>query len=155
MTLWINWHLHHWWECKIVQMLWNTGNSSKNQSYHVLLFAASWTVAHQAPLSMEQARIQEWVAISYFRGSFHPWDRTGITCVSCIGQVDSVSLSHLGNPQDSAVPLLGMYPKELKIDSNRYLYTVVHSSIIHSIQNNQQVKITQLSVNRCGSHKKK
>ena len=93
-----------------------------------------------------QARIQEWVAISYFRGSFQPWDRTGITCVCCIGQANSLSLSHLGNPQDSAVPLLGMYPEELKIDSNRYLYTIVHSNIIHSIQNNQQVKMLSTDV---------
>ena len=34
---------------------------------HVWLFVTPWTVAHQAPLSMEilQARIVEWVAISF------------------------------------------------------------------------------------------
>ena len=34
-------------------------------------FAIPWTVAHQAPLSMGffQARILEWVAISFSRGS--------------------------------------------------------------------------------------
>ena len=39
---------------------------------HVRLFATSWTVASQALLSMgfSQARILEWVAISFFRGSF-------------------------------------------------------------------------------------
>ena len=39
------------------------------QSY---LFAALWIVAHQVLLSMEffQARILEWVAISYSKGSF-------------------------------------------------------------------------------------
>ena len=37
----------------------------------VQLFATPWTVVCQAPLSMEisQARILEWVAISYSRGS--------------------------------------------------------------------------------------
>ena len=41
------------------------------------------TVAHQAPLSMGilQARILEWVAISYSRGSFQPRAQT---CVSCL-----------------------------------------------------------------------
>ena len=45
-----------------------------------------WTVARQAPLSMEilQARLLEWVAITSSRGSFWPRDQTFITCVSCI-----------------------------------------------------------------------
>ena len=44
-----------------------------------------WTVAHQAPLSMGffQARILEWVATPFSRGSSHPRDQT---CVSCIGR---------------------------------------------------------------------
>ena len=43
---------------------------------HVQLFATPWTVAHQAPLSMQnlQARILVWVTISSSRGSF--WPRT-------------------------------------------------------------------------------
>ena len=38
----------------------------------------SWTVAHQAPLSMGilQARILEWVAISFSKGSSQPRNRT-------------------------------------------------------------------------------
>ena len=31
-----------------------------------------------------QARILEWVAISSSRGSSEPWDRTCVSCVSCI-----------------------------------------------------------------------
>ena len=48
-------------------------------------FGTPWTVACQAPLSMEfpQARILEWVAISFSRRSLQPWDRT---CISCIGR---------------------------------------------------------------------
>ena len=37
------------------------------------------------------------------------------------------------------IPRLGKYPKELKTDSNRYLYTNVHSSIIHSNQSSLHV----------------
>ena len=33
-----------------------------------------------------QVRIQEWVAISFFRGSSQPRDQTHIPCVSCIGR---------------------------------------------------------------------
>ena len=33
---------------------------------------------------------------------------------------------------DPAIPLLGIYPKELKAESQRDLYTHVHSSIIHN-----------------------
>ena len=42
----------------------------------ILAWKIPWTAAHQAPLTMEffQARILEWVAISYSRGSSHPRD---------------------------------------------------------------------------------
>ena len=45
--------------------------------------ATPWTAAHQAPLSVGffQARVLEWVAISYSRGS--SWPRDG-TCISCL-----------------------------------------------------------------------
>ena len=43
------------------------------------LFATPWTVAHQAPLSME---FLEWVAISNSRESQQPRDRTCVSCVS-------------------------------------------------------------------------
>ena len=33
-----------------------------------------------------QARILEWVAISYSRGCSQPWDQTRVSCVSCIGR---------------------------------------------------------------------
>ena len=38
---------------------------------HLRLFASLWTTARQAPLPMEfsMARILEWVAIFFFRGS--------------------------------------------------------------------------------------
>ena len=51
----------------------------------VWLFATSWTVARQAPLSMglSQARILEWVAISSSRGSFPCRSQT---CISCLGR---------------------------------------------------------------------
>ena len=44
--------------------------------------ATLWSVAHQAPLPMGilQARILEWIAISFSRGSFQP---RGRTCISC------------------------------------------------------------------------
>ena len=38
---------------------------------HVQLFATPWTLAHQAPLSMEFSR-QEYWKISFFRGSSRP-----------------------------------------------------------------------------------
>ena len=45
---------------------------------HVRLFVTPWTLAHQAPLSMGilQARILEWVAILFARGSSQPRDQT-------------------------------------------------------------------------------
>ena len=34
---------------------------------------------------ISQAKIQEWVAISYSKGSSWYWDQTHISCISCIG----------------------------------------------------------------------
>ena len=51
---------------------------------HVWLFATPWTVALQAPLSMQilQARILEWVAISFSRGSSRPKNWTPVSCIA-------------------------------------------------------------------------
>ena len=47
----------------------------------VQLFASPWTIAHQAPLSrIFQARILEWVTISFSRGSSWPRDQAHISC---------------------------------------------------------------------------
>ena len=35
---------------------------------------------------ISQARILEWVAISYCRGSYQPRDRTHVSCISCTGR---------------------------------------------------------------------
>ena len=47
----------------------------------VRLFAAPWTVAHQTPPIHEifQARVLEWVAISFSRASSRPRDRSRVS----------------------------------------------------------------------------
>ena len=60
--------------CHGIPYPWATGEAlvwcMRAKSLYVWLFAPLWTVAHQAPLSMGilQARVLEWVAISYSRG---------------------------------------------------------------------------------------
>ena len=51
---------------------------------HVQLFATPWTVAFQSPLSMGilQARILEWVAYPFSRGSFQTRNLTGVSCIA-------------------------------------------------------------------------
>ena len=51
-------------------------------------FATSWTVTRQAHSVHEisQARILEWVVISFSRASSRPRDWTRVSCVSCIGK---------------------------------------------------------------------
>ena len=51
---------------------------------HVQLFATPWTTAHQASLSMGilQARILEWVAVSFSKGSSQPRDPTQVSCIA-------------------------------------------------------------------------
>ena len=61
----------------------------------VQLFATPWTVAHQAPLYMEFSR-QEWVAISFSRGSSQPRDWTHVSCIT--GRF--LHLSHQGSPSE-------------------------------------------------------
>ena len=53
---------------------------------HVQLLVTLWIVACQAPLSMWilQARILEWLAIPFLRGSCQPRDLAHISYVSCI-----------------------------------------------------------------------
>ena len=46
---------------------------------------------------------------------------------------------------DPALPLLGIYPKELKTCPRKNLYVNVYNS---AIQNNQKVETTQTSIKR-------
>ena len=58
-------------------------------------FAIPWTVAHQAPLSIFQARILEMGCHFLLQGIF---PNPGIQSVSPALQVDSLPLSHQGSP---------------------------------------------------------
>ena len=60
--------------------------------------ATLWAGACQAPLvhGISQARILEWVAISFSRGSSWPRDWTHISWVSCIGRRVLYCQHHLG-----------------------------------------------------------
>ena len=49
------------------------------------LFATLWTLALQAPLSMGEARILEWIATPSSRRSSQPRDWTHVSCISCTG----------------------------------------------------------------------
>ena len=55
---------------------------------HVGLSVTPWAVVCQGSISMGilQARILEWVAISYSRGSSQLRDQTHVSCVSCISR---------------------------------------------------------------------
>ena len=53
----------------------------------VPLSAAPWTIACQVLVyGIFQARILEWIAISYSSGSSSPRDLSHVSCVSCIGR---------------------------------------------------------------------
>ena len=57
---------------------------------HIQLFANLWNLRSPPGSSVHgllQARILEWVAISSSRGSSWPWDRTHVSCGSCIAGV--------------------------------------------------------------------
>ena len=51
---------------------------------HVWLFSTLWTVAYQDPLFMGfKARVLEWIAVSFSRGSSVPKDRTQVSHIAC------------------------------------------------------------------------
>ena len=60
------------------------GGGSGLVSKSCLTLVTLWTVARQAPLSMEilQARILEWVAISFSGGSSQPSNQTQISSIA-------------------------------------------------------------------------
>ena len=66
----------------------------------VWVFVTLWSVACQAPLSMGffQARILEWVTISYSRGSSRPRDRICTFLHLLHWQMDSLPLCQPGKP---------------------------------------------------------
>ena len=65
-----------------LQIQWSTVKKVKSFS-RVQLFVAPWTVAYQAPVyGIFQARILEWVAISFSRASSQPRDRTLISHIT-------------------------------------------------------------------------
>ena len=64
---------------------------------------------------ISQARIMEWVGISFSRRSSRLRDQTCISCISCVGRQISLPLSHLGSPicdssylPNQAKPSLGL-----------------------------------------------
>ena len=60
---------------------------------HVQLFVTPWTGS--SVYEIFQARILEWVAISYSRGSSQPRDGTLVSCIFCIGRRIFLPLCHL------------------------------------------------------------
>ena len=68
-----------------------------------------------------QARILEWVAISFSRGSSQPRDWTHISYISCIGRHVPYHSSHLGSP-------INILPYVKYMASGNSLYSTEHSA---------------------------
>ena len=62
---------------------------------HVRLFVTPWTVACQAPLSMEFSRQENWNGSP----SFQPRGQTCISCTSCLGRQILYHQHLLGSPK--------------------------------------------------------
>ena len=63
---------HNYWSLRVLEPMLHNKSVCVCTLSHVRLFATTWTVAHPAPLWIFQARILEWVAISFSRRSSHP-----------------------------------------------------------------------------------
>ena len=82
--------------------------TGRKDSYHIMCYAQLFrcsTLCNPTDCNLPgsslhgvfQAKILEWVAIAYYRGSSWPRDWTGISCVSCIGRWILYHQHHLGN----------------------------------------------------------
>ena len=71
--------LHKGWKVELEEIFTVLSHSAVSNSLW-----PPWTVAHQAPLSMGiiQARILEWVAIPFSRGSSQPRDKTHVSHIT-------------------------------------------------------------------------
>ena len=78
----------------------------------VWLLATPWTVAYQAPLSMGffQARVLEWIAISFSRGSSWPRNQTQVSRIAGRG---FTIWAAMGGPRD-------YHTKWRKSDKDKY-----------------------------------
>ena len=78
-------------ECVYVHAQWLSGAQ---------FFVNPWTVARQAPPvhGIFQARILEWVAISYSRGSSQPQGLNPASCISWVG-LQILYHCYLGSPE--------------------------------------------------------
>ena len=78
----------------------------------IQLFAPQWTVAHQAPLSVEFSKQAYWSGLPCPppRGLLRPRDRTRVSYVSCIGRRVLYHQHHLGSPRLSSAPILMLLP---------------------------------------------
>ena len=107
---------------------WKLGNLNKVWSYvidyvcaqslsYVWLFATPWTVTYQAslPISNFQARVLDWGAISYSRGSSWPRDWTRLSRVIFVCGWILHHWRHLGSPH------------RLHMDMGYYFWQTYHS----------------------------
>ena len=64
---------------------------------------------------ISQARILEWVAISYSRGSSWPRDWTWVSCVSCIGRQVLYHWCHLGSHKNCSICHQNTLPVQIAV----------------------------------------
>ena len=79
---------------------------------HIHLFATPWTVAHQAPLSMEFSQQEYWSGLPFPSAGGLP--DPGIKPGSLALQADSLDLSHQGSPNKQPFTEMRKSPQRLR-----------------------------------------
>ena len=97
---------------------------------HTVRSNSSWPPLDCSPpgfsvYGISQARILEWVAISFSRGSSQPRDWTCVSWVSCISILDSLPLCYPGSP--NKIIINSIYIAEV-LWNVEHIYSLRHSS---------------------------
>ena len=100
---------------------------------------------------ISQARVLEWVAISFSRGSSWPRDRTCASCISCTGRWILYHLSHLGSPcqvskKKFIIPTATIYGLGLKHITGRGLSLLLLLEISNSWRAKRYLTVTSYHI---------
>ena len=106
-----------------------------------LILCNPWTVAHQAPPSMGFSRQEYWSGLPFPSPGDLP--DPGIEPTSPTLQADALTSAPPGKPNDSVLPLLTIYPKELRLETATGICIPMFISTLFTLANRRKQSVYQ------------